>query len=84
MPITPNWVFNFSVSPEHADLIGVTPTTSMAEVMALMGKCVISGPVDIDWTDRYGWTEMTFDHMRQFIDEGKVASDNAMRQAGLL
>ena len=38
MKYTTDWIFDLEVSPEHADLDGITPTTSIAEVMALIGS----------------------------------------------
>ena len=70
MTITPNWVFNLGKQP---DIIRTVP---LAEVMVYVGQFVVSGPVEIDWSDRYGWAALSLDQFGVFVHSFMDAVDN--------
>ena len=70
------WEFDFSVLDE-ADLRAFASAaySPINEFMHLVGKSVVDGPVQIDWTDRYGWSLLTLIQFNEFMQQ----ADGALR-----
>jgi hypothetical protein len=70
------WVFDFSVLDE-ADLraFASAARSPITEFMHLVGKAVTDGPVQIDWSDRYGWSQLTLIQFNEFMQQ----ADGALR-----
>ena len=56
MKITPNWIFDFDDPLPDMRLVTHWDTLTMAEFMFIVLRHLVSGPVNIDLQDRYGWT----------------------------
>lgn len=70
------WVFNFDiegVAAAYQKHGAYTLDMSMAELVSRVAPWVVSGPVDIDWSDRYGWTALTPRQFDDFITQANAA-----------
>ncbi len=74
--MTTEWIFHFDIegiAAAYAKHGGITPDMSMAEFVSRIAPWVVSGPVDIDWSDRYGWTALSPDQFDDFIVQANAA-----------
>lgn len=73
---SPDWVFDltpFDLAPTEPPPGG---HGSMAGVMQVVTRKIVSGPVDFDQADFYGWTALTFEQMAKFALDLQSASPN--------
>ncbi len=68
------WLFDFSQLDE-ADLRAFASAahSPINEFMHLVGKSVIDGPVQIDWSDRYGWAQLTLIQFNEFMQQADAS-----------
>jgi hypothetical protein len=81
---TDHWVFDFS-SLTGGDFAAWRDVADkpISEFMNLVSKVVVSGPIDIDWTDRYGWTQLTLNQYTELINQRFAAVADKLRGLGI-
>ena len=58
MKITPDWRFDFNDPSPDTRLVTHWDTITFADFMAIISRHIVSGPVDLDLQDRYGWLDI--------------------------
>ncbi len=74
------WLFDFTTLSEQ-DVMGWRSAADepINEVMNLLRKWIVDGPVQIDWLDRYGWTQLTPNQLKDLIDQANAALADFIR-----
>lgn len=64
------WIFSLEkFMPEDLELFKNFTQVSLNEVMAFLGRIIVDGPVEVDWSDRYGWTILSIPQMGQLFTQ---------------
>lgn len=80
MNYSPDWILDYSkISLDDPQ---VTPDTPLVDAMAHFAPAVVSGPLDIDWSDRYGWCAMSTEQFMKFLSDGTDSAGKQMRPTG--
>ena len=68
------WIFDFSRLSE-TEIIGwrAASDAPINEVMNLLRQRIVDGPIEIDWSDRYGWTQLTPNQLTDLIAQASTA-----------
>jgi hypothetical protein len=74
------WVFDFSTLTE-TEIAGwrTAADAPINEVMNLLKQRIVDGPVEIDWSDRYGWTQLTPNQLTDLIAQASTALWDVIR-----
>jgi hypothetical protein len=74
------WVFDFSTLTE-AEITGwrTAAEAPINDVMGLLKQRIVDGPIEIDWSDRYGWTQLTPNQLTDLISQASAALWDVIR-----
>jgi hypothetical protein len=68
------WVFDFTrLSRADLEAFVTAAHSPINEFMNLIGKAVTDGPVTIDWSDRYGWSQLTLFQFNEFMHQADTS-----------